>query len=133
MAAAQLDEKAAALFKGVNFGHLATINKDGTPQVTPVWIDFDGKHIIVNSEEKRLKVRNMKRNPNVAISVADASNPYSYVEVRGKVVEITTEGASAGIDAMAKKYIGQDTYPWNQPTDVRVVIRIEPEKVGGMG
>lgn len=120
-----------AFLTGKNFAHIATINKDGTPAVTPVWIDLEGDTVIVNSEEKRLKVRNLVRNPNVAIEVQDATDPYRYIEIRGKVIEITREGAFEGIDRLAKKYLGRDTYPGNKPGDVRVVIRIAPERVTG--
>ena len=128
-----LDEKAQALLKGVNFAHIATIRKDGSPQVSPVWVDFDGTYIIVNSEEKRAKVRNLKRDPRVSLSITDSSNPYSYVQIAGRVVEITREGGAEGIDKLAQKYINQEKYPWNQPTDVRMVIKIEPLRVTGMG
>ncbi len=116
-----------------NFGHIATLNKDGSPQVSPVWVDFDGKHVIVNSEQSRLKVRNLKRDPRVSISIQNSENPYEYIEIRGKVVEITAVGGSEGIDRLAKKYMGQEKYPWNQPTDVRVQIKIAPEHVAPAG
>ena len=105
--------------------------KDGSPQVTPVWVDFDGKHVLVNSEQKRVKVRNMKRDPRVGVAVFDMANPYNFIEIRGRVVDITTDGAADHIDKMAKKYMGQDKYPFNGPGDVRVIIKIEPEKVAG--
>jgi PPOX class probable F420-dependent enzyme len=121
------------LVEGKNFAHLATVNDDGSPQVTPVWIEMDGDKIVVNSEKKRKKVKNVQREPRVALSIADAANPYKYIEIRGRVVEVTDEGGFEGIDRLAKKYIGQDKYPWNKPDDVRVIIRIEPDKVLGMG
>lgn len=130
--AVSLTEAQKKLLEGKNFVSIATINKDGSPQVSPVWADFDGTYVVLNSEEKRRKVRNLKRDPRVSVSVYDQENPYSYVEVRGRVVEITPEGAFAHIDKLAKKYIGQDKYPWNKPEDVRVIIRIEPEHVAGM-
>ncbi|MDE3096395.1 MAG: PPOX class F420-dependent oxidoreductase [Chloroflexota bacterium] len=106
--------------------------KDGSPQVTPVWVDLDGDQILVNSEQKRVKTRNMRRDPRVALSVQEPGNPYRYLEVRGRVTEITADGAAAHIDKLAKKYLGQDRYPFNQPGDVRVIIRITPEAVSGM-
>ena len=124
-------EHARFFTEGQNFGHLATINRDGTPQVTPVWIDYDGTHILVNTEQKRVKTRNMRRNPGVSISVLNAENAYNYIQVRGKVVEITPEGGAAHIDKMAKKYMGVDEYPLNKPGDVRVIVRIEPGSVSG--
>jgi PPOX class probable F420-dependent enzyme len=114
-----------------NFGHIATINKDGSPQVSPVWVDFDGTHVIVNSEDKRRKVRNLKRDGRVSVSILDSANPYQYIEIRGKVAEITPKGGNDGIDALAKKYMGVDKYPLNKPGDVRVVIKIVPEHVTG--
>lgn len=125
-----LDDRQRALLDGKNFAYLATVGRDGRPQVTPVWVEYDGTHVIINSEEKRAKVRHLKEDPNVAIAIADANDPYLYIELRGKVVEITTEGALEGIDRLAEKYIGKK-YPWNQPGDVRVVLKIEPERVLG--
>ncbi len=116
-----------------NFGHVATLNKDGSPQVSPVWVEFDGKHVIVNSEQSRRKVRNLKRDPRVSISILNGENPYEYIEIRGKVVEITAEGGSEGIDRLAKKYMGVDKYPYNKPEDVRVILKIVPEHVAPAG
>lgn len=123
------DAQKKLLAEGQNFAQLATVNKDGSPQVTPVWIDFDGTYVLVNSEQKRRKVRNVKRQPRVAISILEPGNPYQYMEIRGRVAELTTDGAAAHIDKMAKKYLGQDKYPYNQPGDVRVIFKIEPERV----
>ena len=127
-----LDESQRQFLLDKNFAHLATINADGSPQVSPVWVDYDGTHIIVNSEQSRLKVRNMKRDPRVALSISDQTNPYRYIEIRGKVVELTAEGGFESIDALCRKYTGREKYPWNKPTDVRLQIKIAPEKVGGM-
>jgi PPOX class probable F420-dependent enzyme len=129
----KLTEAQANLFRGKNFAHVATIMPDGSPQVSPVWVDYDGTHIIFNTEQHRVKPRNLKRDPRIAISVHDQANPYTYVQVRGRVVDITTEGADAGIDHMAKKYIGQEKYPWNQPGDVRVNVKVAIESVSGQG
>jgi len=128
-----LSDKQRQLLDGKNFAYLGTINPDGSPQVTPVWVEYDGTHVIVNSEAKRAKIRNVKRDPRVSVSIADAANPYQYIEIRGKVVEVTDQGGFEGIDRLAKKYIGQDKYPWNKPGDVRVVVKIAPEKISGMG
>lgn len=130
--AVKLSDKAKEIIDSKAFAHIATINADGSPQVSPVWVERDGDTVIVNSEQKRLKVRNIKRNPHVALSIQDTANPYSYVEIRGKVVEVTREGASEGIDRLAKKYMGVDKYPMNQPGDVRVQIKIEPTRISGM-
>ena len=130
--ALQLNDEQKKFLLDKNFVNLATLMKDGSPQVTPVWVDFDGKHVLVNSEQKRVKVRNMKRDPRVGVAVFDMANPYNFIEIRGRVVDITTDGAADHIDKMAKKYMGQDKYPFNGPGDVRVIIKIEPEKVAGM-
>jgi PPOX class probable F420-dependent enzyme len=120
------------LFEKKAFAHLATVMPDGQPQVTPVWCDYDGKHIIVNSARGRQKDRNMERDPRVSLEILDPDNPYRYLEVRGRVVEITEEGASEHIDRMAKKYLGVDKYPYSRPGEVRVMYKIEPEHTTSM-
>jgi len=117
------------LFEKPNFGHLATLMPDGSPQVTPVWVDIDGDTILINTAEGRVKTRNLDRDGRVAISVADQQNPYRYIQVRGRVVARTHEGADAQIDRLAKKYLGQDRYPFRQPGEQRVIFRIQPEHV----
>lgn len=115
------------------FAHLATIMSDGSPQVTPVWFDFDGSHIRVNSAKGRVKDKNMRRNGRVALAIQDPENPYRYLAVRGKVEEVSEAGADAHIDSLAQKYLGQDRYPHRQPGEVRVIYRIRPERVSSMG
>ena len=115
------------------FAHVATVGPDGTPQVTPVWIDFDGRHVRFNTARGRVKERNLRSNPKVALAVQDPDNPYRYLQVRGRVAEMTEQGADAHIDALAKKYIGQDHYPWRRPGEVRMTVKIMPERVQGMG
>ena len=115
------------------FASLATVMPDGRPQVTPVWVDYDGEHVLVNTAKGRVKDRNMKRDPRVSLAIIDPDNPYHYVEVRGRVVDITEEGADQHIDKMAKKYLGKDKYPNRQPGEVRVLYKIEPEKFSSMG
>jgi len=111
------------------FANLATVNADGSPQVTPVWVDFDGTHVIVNTAKGRVKANNLARNPRVALSVADPENPYRYVGIQGRVVEMTEKGSDAHIDKMAKKYLGKDKYPYRAPGEVRLIVKIAPEKV----
>jgi len=113
--------------------NLATLMPDGSPQVTPVWVDFDGVHIRINSARGRLKDKNMRRNPLVALALSDPENPFRYLEVRGRVVEITEDGASEHIDALAKKYIDVDEYPGREPGEVRVMYKIEPLRFSFMG
>jgi len=128
-----IPDKFRDLFEKKAFGQLATVMSDGTPQVTPVWCDFDGKHVRVNSAVGRVKDKNVRRNPKVAITLQDPDNPYRYVAVRGTVEEITQDGADAHIDSLAKKYLGQDKYPFRQSGEVRVIYKIRPERVSTMG
>src|SRR5512132_1213551 len=113
--------------------NLGTVMPNGAPQVTPVWFDYDGKFFRVNSARGRVKDRNMRRNPAVALSIVDPANPYRYLGVRGRVVGITEQGGDAHIERLAKKYLGPDRYPDRQPGEVRVIYRIAPERVSGMG
>jgi len=115
------------------FGHLATVMPDGSPQVTPVWIDYDGTHILVNSAKGRVKDRNMRTDPRVALSVIDPDNPYRYLQVRGQVTDITEEGADRHIDRLAKKYLDQEKYPHRREGEIRVIYKITPESVNTMG
>jgi PPOX class probable F420-dependent enzyme len=121
------------LFSKPAFAHLVTLMPDGSPQVTPVWVDLDGNTVIVNTAKGRLKDRNMKRDPRVALAVSDPANPYRYVQVRGRVSDISENGGDAHIDKMAKKYLNQDSYPYRQAGEVRVVYRITPEHVQAYG
>ena len=111
------------------FANLATLNPDGSPQVTPVWVDFDGSHVIVNTARGRVKAKNLAREPRVALSIADPENPYRYLGIQGRVVEMTDQGGDAHIDKMAKKYLGKDSYPARKAGEVRIVVKIEPDKV----
>lgn len=130
---ATIPEPYRDLFQKKAFAHLATLNTDGTPQVTPVWVDFDGTHVRFNSAKGRVKDRNLRQNPRVALAIMDPDNPYRYLRVSGRVVEITEQGADQHIDALAKKYLGRDRYPFRQPGEVRVMYKILPEKVGLQG
>ncbi len=130
---AQLSEPVRKLLEQPNFGHLATVMPDGSPQVTTVWVDTDGEHILVNTAEGRQKPRNIQRDGRVAINVVDQSNPYRQATIRGKIVEMTTDGADAHIDRLAKKYLGQDTYPFRQPGERRVVLKIAPTSIASQG
>jgi PPOX class probable F420-dependent enzyme len=117
------------LFQKKTYAQLATIMRDGTPQVTPVWWEFDGTHVLINSAKGRTKDLNMRRNPNVALSIQDPENPYRHLSLKGKVVEITENGADAHIDRLSKKYTGKDVYPGRRPGEVRVIYRILPERI----
>ncbi len=115
------------------FGHLATIMPDGSPQVTPVWIDYDGKCVRFNSARGRVKDKNVRRNAQVAISMQDPDNPYRYLEIRGRVVEITETGADEHANKLSQKYTGKPVYTKRSPAEVRVLYKIEPQKVTSMG
>src|SRR5438067_6423007 len=121
------------LFNKKAFANLATVMPDGQPQVTPVWCDFDGEYILINSAKGRQKDRNLRREPRVSLAIQDPDNPYRYLEVRGRVAEITEEGADAHIDKMAKKYLGADKYPYRQASETRVMYKIQPERANVMG
>ena len=114
------------------FAELATVMPDGTPQVTPVWFDYANGKVRVNTAKGRVKARNLKPGAPVAMAIMDPDNPYRYVQIRGRVVSETENGADAHIDALAKKYLDKDTYPFRQPGEVRVMYEIEPSSVSGM-
>ena len=128
-----IPEKYADLFEKQAFGSLSTLMKDGSPQVTPVWVDFDGKHVRVNSAKGRVKDNNMRRDPRVAIALQDPANPYRYLEIRGRVVEITEKGADDHINKLSQKYLRNPVYPFRKAGEVRVIYKIEPQKVSSMG
>ncbi len=127
---AELTEVAKRLLEGKNMAAVATLNKDGSPQTTVVWIDTDGKNVMFNTAEGRLKTKNMARDARVSISVINTENPYEQALIQGRVISMTRDGADAHIDAMAKKYLGQDSYPFRQAGEVRVLVTVAPEKVG---
>jgi len=107
---------------------------DGSPQVTPVWFDVVDNNVRVNTARGRIKDRNMTQNARVALSIMDPDNPYRYIQIRGRVAVITEEGADEHINALAKKYLGKDVYPYRRsPEEVRVIYEIEPISVQGMG
>ncbi len=119
------------LLQEAQLAHLATVLPDGSPQVTPVWVDVepDGSFLLVNTADGRLKTRNVEQNPEVAVSVTDKDNYYRLVNVRGTIVDRIHEGADEHIDKMAQKYIGQEKYPWHQPGSTRVILKIKPHHV----
>jgi PPOX class probable F420-dependent enzyme len=130
---ASISENFNDLFQKKAFANLATVMPDGSPQVTPVWFDFDGNHIRINSARGRVKDRNIRRSPKVALAILDPDNPYRHLAIRGRVVEVTEQGADQHIDALAKKYLGQDRYPYRRAGEVRVIYKIEPERIAAMG
>ena len=124
----KLTEEQVELLRRPVIAHVATVMDDGSPQSTPVWIDTDGEAVLFNTAKGRVKTRNLERRPVVAISVVSDENPYDMLEVRG-TAELIDEGADAHIDALAKKYLGKDTYPFRQPGEERVIVRVVPERV----
>jgi PPOX class probable F420-dependent enzyme len=121
------------LEKKVTFANLATVLKDGSPQVTPIWFDYTAGKIRVNTARGRVKSRTLKEGAHVALAILDPENPYRYIQIRGTVVSETEQGADAQIDALAKKYLGQDKYPFRQAGEVRVTFEIEPTSAQAMG
>ena len=130
--ASTIPDKYRDLLDTKAFASLGTVMQDGSPQVTPVWFDWDGKHIRFNSALGRVKDKNVRRDPRVSITVLDPNNPYRYLEVRGRVVHITQDGADAHIDALSQKYLGK-AYPFRKAGEARVSYTIEPEKTSAMG
>ena len=127
----QITEPVARLLKGKNFAYLSTLMKDGSPRVSPRWvdIDIDGSSIMVNTAEGRIKHKNVSRDPRVAISISDQNNPYNMVSIRGRVIEQISEDADEHTDRLAKKYLDMDKYPYRSPNEKRVILKIKPEKV----
>jgi PPOX class probable F420-dependent enzyme len=122
-----IDGRAEELLKAKNFAHVATLRPDGSVQTAPVWVDVQDGRPVVNSAEGRAWPRNLERDPRVTLTVQNMENPYEYLEVRGRVAERTHDGADEHIDSLAKKYMDKDSYPFRQPGEQRVIIRIDPE------
>ena len=131
--AMNIPEKYKDLLEKPAFGNLGTLMQDGSPQVTPVWVDYDGTHVRFNSALGRVKDKNIRRDPRVAVTLQDPGNPYRYLEIRGRVVEITQNGADDHINKLSQKYLGKPVYPFRKPGEVRVLYKIAPEKVSSMG
>lgn len=127
--APQLEGRSRELLQEPNFCFVATLRRDGTPHVAPVWVDVDGDTVVLNSAKGRAWPTNLQRDERVTLTVANRENQYEYVSIRGRLAEETTDGADAHIDAMAKKYLGQDEYPFRQPGEERIILRIAPEQV----
>jgi PPOX class probable F420-dependent enzyme len=128
---ARLRDEEAELFREPNFAHLSTLLPDGSPHVTPVWVDMDDEEglILVNTARGRVKERNVNIDPRVGISVTRSENPYQEVSATGRVVATSEAGAEEHIDKLAKKYLGRGRYPYRQPGERRVIMKIRPERV----
>ena len=130
---AEIPQNFRDLFQKKSFAHLATNMSDGRPQVTPVWIDFDGTHVLVNTATARVKDKNMRRDKRVALAITDPDNPYRYIAILGEVEDITQKDADQHIDKLAQRYLGQPKYPYRRPGEARVIYRIRPDKVSTHG
>ncbi len=125
----QITGPVAKLLLDKNFAFISTLMSDGSPQVTPTWIDFEDSLILFNTAEGRIKHKNISRDPRVALSVIDHNNPYNMISIKGIAIEQTNEGADEHIDKLAKKYLGVDKYPMRSPNEKRIIIKIKPEKI----
>ncbi len=121
------------LLDGRSFAHVATLGPDGEPQSNPVWVDWDGEHVRFSQTKTRQKYANLRRDPRLALSMVDLENPYRYLEVRGRVVDVEEDPDNAFIDKLASKYLGVEKYPFHQPGEERVVIVVSPEHTTSMG
>ncbi|MGH2911170.1 MAG: PPOX class F420-dependent oxidoreductase [Solirubrobacteraceae bacterium] len=128
-----IEGRAEELLKGKNFVTVSTLRPDGSVHAAPTWVDVQEGKAVLNTAEGRAWPRNLERDPRVTLTVQNMENPYEYVTIRGRVTERTTEGADAHIDALAKKYMGVDSYPLRQPGEQRLILRIEPEYVHAYG
>ncbi len=126
----RLTDSARKLLEGKNLLYLTTVNPDGSPQITPVWVDTDGQNVLVNTAVGRVKQKNVTRDPRVALALNTPTDFYDVALIRGRVVEqITGDAADKHIDKLAKKYLGKDTYPWRNPKEKRVLLKIQPDRV----
>ena len=123
----KLPEEAINMLKAKNFASLATVNKDGSPQVSVVWIDYENELIMINTAKGRVKTNNMERDPRVSVSVTDSKNPYYQITFKASVVDITEENAEDHIHSLAKKYLNEDNFPVAN-NETRVIVKIKPEK-----
>jgi PPOX class probable F420-dependent enzyme len=124
-----LEDRDRALLSATNFCHVSTTREDGTIHTVPIWVDVEGENVVLNTEKSRAWPANLRRTGNTTLTVLNMENPYEYLTITGHLAEETEDGALEHIDAMAKKYIGQDTYPFHQDGDVRVILRIAPDRV----
>jgi len=127
--AKKLTETGIKLIEGKNFAYLATLLPDGSPHVTPMWVDHEGDMLLMNTAVGRVKQRNITRDPRVSITIVDSNNPYDRIIIHGRVVDQTEQGAEAHIDKLAKKYTGANKYQKTSPNERRIIIKIEPLKI----
>jgi PPOX class probable F420-dependent enzyme len=130
--ALNLPEPVRKLLTDKAYGHVITFNADGSPQLTMVWMDAEGNQALYNTADGRIKVKNLRRDPRIIVSVQNRNDPQSYVRLTGKAT-ITDQGADEHIDRMAKRFLGMDKYPWRAPGEKRLLVRIDVDKIGGFG
>jgi PPOX class probable F420-dependent enzyme len=128
-----LDDRDRELLAAPNFVHVSTLRPDGSIQTVPIWVDVEGDTVVLNTAEGRAWPANLRRDGQTTLTVQNLENPYEYLTITGHLVQDTSEGADAHIDKMAQKYIGQDTYPFRQPGEQRVILRIAPDRVHRSG
>lgn len=128
-----IPEKYNDLLQSNALANIATIGPEGAPQNNPVWFEYDGEHIKFSQTQHRQKLRNLERDPRIAITIVDPTNPFRYVEIRGAMAKVEPDPDNAFINKMAKKYMGQDVYPWHKPGDQRMVVYVKPERSLSMG
>ncbi len=124
-----LSDRDRRILEAPNFASIATLMSDGSPHVSTIWIEVDGDDVVLNTAEGRVKTVNIRRDPRVSISVFDQNDPYEQVVIRGTVVDLAHDGAKEQIDRLAKKYLGLDEYPWLEPGEQRVIVRVRPDRV----
>ena len=129
---ADLNERQRQLLKEPNLAHVVTLMRDGVPQSTPVWVDYADGYVLINTAEGRQKTRNLRRDPRIALSVVDRNRAGNYVEVRGRVVEMTRDGADEHYASLARKYFGPEAKPRMTPGEQRIIVKIQPSYIGGM-
>ena len=127
-----IPEKERALLNSTSLAHVATIGPHHEPQSTPVWFDWDGTHVRISQTKTRQKYRNLQRDPHIALSITDPTNLYHYLEIRGKVVRVEEDPQRMFIDSLARKYLGVDHYPYNQPGEEYVIFYVQPEHTTSM-
>jgi len=128
-----LEDRDRELLQGPNFVHVSTLRPDGTIHTVPIWVDVENDEVVLNTAEGRTWPANLRRDKQATLTVQNLENPYEYVTITGHLTQDTSDGADEHIDKMAQKYLGQDTYPYRQPGEQRVIFKIAPDRVHRAG